>query len=910
MALLIKRILVLLSILLVYGGFFNLVIAQVGTNLKPLTLSNRLDQIAKDFQVNFIYESSLLSGKTIAIGDDQQKDRKLTEILSALLEPFSIGHYQIDKRNYALFKQSEIGKKTILKGFLAPEVSKVNNGLSTIGGLVCDRSGRPLEYSTVYLLGMDSASVATTIADSLGRYRFTSVGPGSYKLKATRLGHQPAHSRIFHFPAVGSITLNHLIMVEEPGQLSQVMVKAHQPLFEYLADRTIINLDGKFLGTGLTIIDLLEISPGLTIINDQISFRANHDLTVMIDGSQVKLSGSQLTGLFRSMPIGIVSQIELIHSPSAKYDAQKKGGIINIKMAGHESIGLSGTFSSLFSIGSQPKFTEIAAVNYSSGKFSLYGNYSYQNIINDTELITNNIVYGTSKLYDQRQERGSSNSAIHSGMSGVNYQINRKNHLSIRTTVNTDDKHSTFSRAFLLNGREAMSSDSSIRSLNRGSMSVRSYSLNMNSSHTLGSKGQLLSFYADYTKFRSNDKDDYSNSYFGYFKQPIVNEEQISNDAHVDLGLLSVGVDYSLPIHKGHQLEAGGKLAFNHSNSGILFQSRIPNAQLLSDLSLASSFRYREKISAFYLNYEGEIGSRANLRLGLRAENTNYTSAAISGDQIINQTYTQLFPNFMISHNIGKQLFSISYLRSVGRPTYQDLNPFVTYFSPYSYAIGNQFLKPETTHSLEVGYGYGSALNFTLKYSHTDGYLGSVVSLDPGKLTTRHNMGNFGQYDTFNLSANYQKSLFRFWKLVGGANLFHDSYQDVYLGYPIRNRLFGFSLNVMSYLQLYPKLTLDIFHIYQSKRAQLAETSFGRYRADASLKYSFYQGKASMKIAVTDIFYTYLSQGTSYFRQLNTSYVNKNENRRFHLGFTYNFGSKDLKEYKIKDNKEQIDRIK
>lgn len=909
MTLPIKRLL-FLCILLGYGGFFNLAIAQVGTKPRPLTLSNGLDQIAKDFQVNFIYESSLLSGKAIAIDADQQKERKLTEILSDMLAPFSIGYYQIDKRNYALFQQPEIGKEAILKDFLAPGVSKVENGLSTINGSVCDRSGRPLEYSTVYLLGMDSTSVATTIADSLGRYRFTSVGSGSYKIRVTRLGHQPAHSQIFYFAAVGVITLKDLVLVEDPGQLSQVMVMANQPLFQYLADRTIINLDGKFLGTGLTISDLLEISPGVSMINDQISFRANQDLKVMIDGTQVKLSGSQLTGLFRGMPIGAVSQIEIIHSPSAKYDAQGEGGIINIKMAAQDRVGLSGTFNSLFSIGSQPKFTEIAAINYSSGKFSLYGNYSYQNLINDTELITNNVVYGTPKRYDQRQERGRSNSTIHSGMSGINYQIDRKNLVSIKATVNTDYNRSKFSRIFLSNGLEGMPSDSSIRSLNRGSLSVHSYSLEMNSSHTLGSKGDLLSFYAGYTKFRSKDEDGYSNSYFGFFKPPIANEEQLSNDAHVDLSLLSVGADYSLPINKGHQLEAGGKLVFNHSNSGILFQSEIPNAQLLGDLSLTSNFEYREKISAFYLNYEGKIGSRTNLRLGLRAENTNYTSAAISGDQIANQNYTQLFPNFMLSRNIGKQLFSLSYLRSVGRPTYQDLNPFVTYFSPYSYAIGNQFLKPETTHSLELGYGYGIALNFTLKYSHTDNYLGWIVSLDPGKFSTRQHMGNFGQYENFTLSANYQKSLFRFWKLVGGGSLFHDSYQDVYLGYPIQSRLFGFSLNVMSNLQIHPKLTLDIFHIYQSKRTQLAGTVLGRYRADASLKYGFYRGRASMRIAVTDIFFKYLDQGTSYFDQLNTSYVKKNENRRFHLGLTYNFGRKDLKEYKIKDNKEQLDRIK
>lgn len=903
------RIVLLFCFLLICGSFIDVATAQVRSKLQSVSMQDALDQIAKDFEVNFIYESSLLVGKKVTAASRIQKGKKLEDILSGLLEPLSIGYYRVDKNNYALFKLLDEGNKPIVKERLSPS-GAVQNETFSISGIVLDRSGKSLEYSTVYLLGNDSALVVGTIADSLGRYKFSSVGSGNYRVRATRIGYQSSYSSLFQFAATHPLALSDLMLTEAPRHLGQVLVSAPKPIFEYQSDRIIINVDGSFTGASFSISDILEISPGIMLANDHFSLKGKQDVTVMIDGSPVKLPNVQLISLLRGIPVRSVSQIELIHSQSARYDAQGKGGIINIKMLANQGTDLSATLSPLFSIGSQPKFTQSAAVNYSSASISLSGSYSYQNLSNQTEFVSMNTVHGPSPIAYQQQETGTSSSIAHSGMLWATYQINRKNNVSFKGTLNTNQGSSYFARQLLLNSNENTLPDSNIKSLSKGLLSLRSHTLNLNSSHTLGPEGHLVSFYADYTRYHSNAPEEYQNTYFSSSEKIGKTEENLSSNAHIGLNLFSFGLDYTYPIGKDHQVEAGGKMAFTHSDSRVLFQYGNPNTQLFTDFSRTNSFQYREKISSAYLNYQGKIGVRTTLQLGLRAETTNYMSVAISGDQTTGQNYTQLFPNFLLSHGAGQQLFSLSYHRSLGRPSYQDFNPFITYFSPYNYAIGNQFLRAETTHSLEAGYSYGLAMNFSLGYSHTDNYLGTLLSLDGGSLSTRQGVGNFGNYDRFNLSANYQKTLLKFWKIGASASLFYDRYQSEYLGHAIQDSLLGFNFNIMSSFQLHPKLTMEVLHLYQSKRAQLAGTAFGRYRADAALKYVFFNERASFRLAVSDIFFTYLDQGTSHFNQLYTAYASRNENRRFHAGLSYVFGTKGFKEKKIPHNQEQLDRIK
>ncbi|SFT25151.1 Outer membrane protein beta-barrel family protein [Mucilaginibacter polytrichastri] len=100
---------------------------------------------------------------------------------------------------------------------------------------------------------------------------------------------------------------------------------------------------------------------------------------------------------------------------------------------------------------------------------------------------------------------------------------------------------------------------------------------------------------------------------------------------------------------------------------------------------------------------------------------------------------------------------NFSYSRRIGRPSFEDLNPFLDYSSPYFYTLGNPLLKPETTHSLELNYNYHTDLNISLGYSRTSDYYNYFTSLADSSGATKQTINNFKQYNTWNLSISYNK---------------------------------------------------------------------------------------------------------------------------------------------------------
>lgn len=885
------------------------VLAQEHAQVSTVKLKDALNKVSKTFAVNFIYESSLLNEKTSLLDSKMLQQKKLEFVLSALLEPLAIGYYRVDHNNYALFKLRDAQQKEG-KVLLTIASTAVEDQKSTIKGFVGNRSNQALAYSTVSLLGKDSLRIAQAIADSLGWYKFNQIGAGSYRIQVTRIGYQTTCSPLFHLLPRQELLLDELILAEVPKRLAPIVVSADRPLFEYKADRTIVNLEGVFSGAGASISDLLAILPGVTMDNEQISLKGKQGVNIMIDGRPIKLPGSQLFSLLKSLPSMAVSQIELIHSPSAKYDAQGRAGVINLKMANSETMGLNGIINSVFSIGTRPKFTESVLLNYGTRKINLSASYSYQDLQNANEFLRENLIDAAKPIFYRQDESESSRSISHNALLGVAYQLNPKNTIAAHGTLDMDDHRSTFNRQLSLVAPQSSLPDSSISSLNKGLQHLRTYGLNLNSKHQLGTITQLLLFNANYTRYRSNSPATFQNLYVGPPAQSLNRAENIANNTEVALKLFSAGADYSHPIGQHHQLDIGAKLAFTHSNSKVLFQYGNSNSTLLNDLARSNSFEYKEKISAAYLNYQGDFGSGTSLQAGIRVENTNYKSASIAGDQQTSQNYLQFFPNLMLRHEYGKHLWTLNYNRRVGRPSYQDLNPFITYFSPFFYTLGNQFLSAETTHHLAVDYNYGAALHFSLGYSSTNNYLGSIVSLDEGSLTLRQRIVNFGHYRSLNFTSAYQKTVLNYWNLNISASLFYDDFEGSYLNATLKNKLLGFNFNILNSFKLSPKLSLEVLNLYQSRRAQLAGSNLGRYRADATLKYRILNKRGSLSLGMNDIFYTYLNQGTNQFLKLHSNYVYRNENRRFQLGLSYSFGSKTIQNNKIQHNQEELDRIK
>jgi iron complex outermembrane receptor protein len=886
--------------------FFMPVMAQQNENTTDLKQVLKL--VSTRYGLNFMYDDALLNNKKVVYTPDQN-GVKIETLLAGLCYPVGLDFYHVDENNYALFKKVAAAPKAVVAQELVTAIPDTLKK-SVITGKVVDTKGAALEYSGVVLLAVkDSTLVKSTLSDSTGKYTFRGIMPGQYLIKATQVGYSANFSIPFSIREGQSLNVPPVSLQPLANQLNTVTVVAKKPLFERRLDRTIVNVESSALAAGGSINDILEIAPGISVDNNQITFKGKQGVTVMIDDKIVKLSSSQLSSLLQSMPASTIDKIELISNPSAKYDAEGKGGLINIKTKKGANLGLNGTVTSGVTVGRYPRFNEGLTLNYKLQKLNLFSNYSYQRTKTISKYYSDKVISTeTPPLNYHQDETSHSLSHSHNARLGADYDINNKNTVGVLATLNTNEGSSDFIQDVSFNTLGNSQRDSSLTSFNSGTSHFRTYGFNINSKHQLSDDGQVLQFNADYTAYRSTSLNAYTNQYYNASGLGMRAAEDIRNDAKEKIDLYTAKADYTLPFSKSGRIEAGLKTAFTHSNSNILFRYG-QGGTLFTDNLRTNTFDYREAINAGYINYVTKFGKETDFQAGLRAEHTHYSGKSITTGQTVGRNYLQLFPSLFVLRNMGDNSVSFSYSRRIGRPSYDDLNPFIDYASPYFYTQGNPLLKPETTHSFEVNYAYGQDLSISLGYSLTSDYYNYFTSLADSTGATRQTVDNFKNFDTWNLSISYTKDLLKWWGLTANGDFSYDHYQTPYLGDFIDVKRAAYNFNILNSLQLSKSLSLEILNMYRSKRIVLARTIAGRYRADAAFKYNI-STKTTLKLGVTDIFYTYINKGVNQFQGLYGTYYNRNENRRFNLSIAYKFGGKATAPKKETSNKEELDRIK
>lgn len=881
--------------------------AQIKANERPL--KDLVDEIAHRYQINFMYQDGLLSGKTTIFNLPPGADQTVEQILDQVFKQTDLSFYHVENSNYIIYvrQYKEISTLPVIN---TPVTVKDSVTSAMITGYVSDLAGKPLAYSSVQLLGArDTLLVKTSLSDSTGKYTFRNIPAGNYLIKAFQMGYEAKLSKVFTVSAA-DVRTPPVILSSSATELREVQVIAKKQFIVHTIDRTVMNVDNSILAGSGSVTELLEVAPGVSIDNNQITMKGKQGVTIMIDDKPVKLAAAEINTLLQSMPANSVDKIELITNPSAKYDAEGKGGIINIKTKKGSNPGFNGTVTSGFTEGIRPRFNESINLNYKAKKFNIFSNYSYQHTLQTSVYQSDKRITGSENLRYIQDEISHGRSVSHQARLGADYTIDNRNTIGLSGTLNSRNNHSDFIQKTVFKDFNSGLPDSSLSSLNQGRASSHIYGLNLNARHLLGADDHSLIFNADYTAYRSSDPNTYLNSYFsreGLLNRP---QENVLNAADIRIEVYTAKLDYTYPVSTNAKFEIGAKVAFTHSNSNILFQQDDAQGTPVTDPGRTNTFDYKENINAAYLNYTTKLSKLTSLQLGLRAEQTDYKGNSLTTGQTFDRNYFQLFPSLFLLRDIGKDQISFSYSRRIGRPGYEDLNPFIDYSSPYFYTQGNPLLKPETTHSVELNYVFRNNLTMGLSYSKTKNYFNYFTSLADSTGATRQTIENFKDFNTLDLSVSYHQGILSCWNLVANGDLFYEQYRTPILDTYINLKQAAYSLNLLNTVEVNHRLSIEILALFKSKRVVLTRRIDSKYRMDSGFKYTILKNKGSVKVGVTDIFYTYLNKGVNETQGLYSTYYNRNENRRFSLSFNYKFGGKPAAVKKELSNQQELDRLK
>src|SRR3569833_2528697 len=250
----------------------------------------------------------------------------------------------------------------------------------SIKGSVTDdkRSALPAVVSRLKRLP-DTGLYKVVSASLSGNFIFNGLSAGDYTLRADLMGYKPVIKSDLVFSAADSvIVVGMLILAPASTMLNEVSIKAQVPMIETQIDRTVVNVDQNIANTGTNALELLKKLPGVQVMPDgQITLNGKSGVNVTLDGKTTYLSADDLASLLTNTPSSDISKIEIMTNPSAKYDAEGTGGIINIIKKRNTKSGLNGSVTASFGQGFYGRYNSSLVLNYKTDKFNLYLNNSY-----------------------------------------------------------------------------------------------------------------------------------------------------------------------------------------------------------------------------------------------------------------------------------------------------------------------------------------------------------------------------------------------------------------------------------------------------------------------------------------------------------------------------------------------------
>ncbi len=742
----------------------------------------------------------------------------------------------------------------------------------------------------------DSSLARVSVADVSGMYKLENVKAGTYYIRASFLGYQPYFTSAFTFNADKALEMPVIKMQQSAVQLKQAEVSAFRPLIEVKADKTVFNVESSISSTGSTAYELLQKAPGVVVDNnDNITLKGRGGVVVQIDGKDSRLSEEELANYLKNIQSTDVEAIEIISNPSSKYDAAGTGGMINVKLKKNKNYGTNGLLTTGYAYGRYSKFNTALSLNSRVEKLSVFSSYS--NNWGDRQ----NEFY----LYREQNPYIYNQSAInvrgglsHNFKAGADYTINKKHSIgimgngSISTITGHQDSRNNISDFTTGTADSILLSDQTYKN--------KSNNINLNLNHHYSDTlGHDLTTDLDFGYYNT-DKNTYIPNVFvlpdGY---SLLSSSYFRSVTPTIIKIYSIKSDYSQNLLKG-KLGAGYKAAMVHTDNTFNFYNIIDNAEI-KDESRSNNFVYTENIIAGYVNYQRTIG-KVDVQAGVRMENTTSkgdlkSANSITDNKVVKRNYTDFFPSAGITYNPHQDhSLGLIYSSRIDRPNYQELNPFEYKLDELSYRKGNPFLNPQYSNKIELSHTYKYTTTTSAGYSHTYDFFAQIAdTLEGGKgmLMPR----NLATEDVMNVNLSVSRQPVKWFSVYVNAGVYHQKYKADFGNNKTINTAFStFNFYGQTTFKLPYDFTLEVSGWYNSGGIWGgAFKNDGQGAMDAGLQKKIMKDQGTLKLTVTDIFYTAPWNSYNTYAGIIIRAHGNWESRQIRASFTWRFGNKQVK---------------
>ncbi len=583
----------------------------------------------------------------------------------------------------------------------------------TITGKILDSdSGHPLEYATFVLQKADSPDQVTGgITDPNGTFEIETE-PGTYNIRVEYISYKTyaLNGQTYNT----STDLGTIRLAPDVAQLQEVEVVGEKTTVEVRLDKKIYNIGKDITTSGGNVSDALNNIPSVSVdVEGAISLRGNDNVRILINGKPSALAGFGSTDVLQQLPADAIEKVEVITSPSARYDAEGTAGILNIVLKKEKTLGINGSINATVGV----PFNARATTNFNlrTDKFNIFNTLGYFHSESPGNGYFDNNYFSENSDFDRIIE----DRDISRLNDGFNINIGMEYFLTEKSSVTGSFFYRLSDENDLTENDNQRFADGSLNSRTFRSEDQNeddnSYQVSLNYTNKFNDDGHLLT--ADF-QYSYDDE-----SLFTEIQESNVvpNEDLLALENVYELQTqddILAQIDYVLPMGEA-QFEAGYRGTFEKEINDFQLDTLNQNSgQFETNLDLTNVFTYHENVNALYTQYGNKYG-KFSVLMGLRLENTEMKGSVdsevdsealqeILGDDVdlnFDKNYLGLFPTVNIIYEISEtENVSLGYNRRINRPRGWFINPFPSRSSRTNVFQGNPDLDPAFANAFDVGY--------------------------------------------------------------------------------------------------------------------------------------------------------------------------------------------------------------
>ncbi|QEC43258.1 TonB-dependent receptor domain-containing protein [Pseudobacter ginsenosidimutans] len=743
---------------------------------------------------------------------------------------------------------------------------------------------KPVAHATVVLLNEKQQQLGSTTTSEAGSFNLNGILQSKFTLLITAISYskkelngQSIPDTIWLAPAVEG--------------LREVTVSSRKKLVESRPGMLVYHAANDATNKGGTAADVLRKAPVLNVdAQGNVSMRGSKNLKILVNGKYSGQMARNAADALNMMPADIIQSVEVITTPSARYDAEGAAGVINIitKKGRKEFSGALEAAGSNLEQVLNPRI----AINQEKWNIALNGHlHRYRT----KEAVNTNRQQWKDGIPDGEliQQQESDNAAPH-GSGDLTITFKPDSVSEFNFGVNTwfgKWPHNRQQQTIVKQAGGAIS-DQYLQTTT-AKENYLGADFNLGYTRKFKRPGQEFNLLAQFSPSHSR------NPYQTWLTENIhtlpVYEEINSNKTRNREW--TAQADYQHPILDEDRmtLETGVKIILRNVNNQYSTSSGNPQdpAGLQPDPLRTDQFKYSQDVYSAYALLKNNFKKDWYLEGGLRVERTEIKGRFSSGPQF-NNNFTNFIPNITVSKKLNDEHhLSLSYTQRLTRPYIWDLNPNIDASDPKNHYSGNPDLEPETMHQAELVYGWNRGtkffLNSSLFWKQTDDAIVDYTQTNAEGIssTKKQNLAGNKMYG-LNFSSN---AMINSWlSLNGNFNVNHLEFTSQALH--IFNEGWAADIDLNATIKLPNRFSVQAFGEYSTRMITLQGHESYQYMYTFAVKKEIVKPKLSITAAAINPFSTYIPQEivlqSASFHSLAT---NRYYLRAFKLTVNWEFGN-------------------